>query len=153
MNIISLCLTFDVIFNLVIARIFVQFGNNCTRNGQKLHSTSPRSLRRLLLVQLLPNCTQMHAITYTNFPAKLPRDMISSLHYIFLYSRKPVFATYCKNGINSYSMEASGLFNDNSPLPRASSSRIGTVITDNLSKPWYNYYLYHTYYGNSHVIK
>ena len=38
-------------------------------------------------------------------------------------------------------MTTSGLLNDNCPLPRTPPSRIGTVITDNPSKPWYNYVL------------
>ena len=31
-----------------------------------MHSASPRAITRLLLVQLFFNCTQIHAITYTN---------------------------------------------------------------------------------------
>ena len=36
----------------------------------------------------------------------------------------------------------SGLSNDTFPLPQALPSSIGTIITDNPSKPWYNYCIY-----------
>ena len=45
----------------------VPFGNNCTHNRHKLHSLSLVQLLCLLLVQLFPNHTQIHVITYTNW--------------------------------------------------------------------------------------
>ena len=35
-----------------------------------MHSASPRAITRLLLIQLFFNCTQIHAITYTNSTEK-----------------------------------------------------------------------------------
>ena len=55
-------------------------GISCTPNGLKLHSLRSCNYFHPLLVQLSPNCTQKHAISYTGFVNIQPNILIHALN-------------------------------------------------------------------------